>query len=156
MLFGPSRKGRRRQKKGEKGRFWPISRTGGQTPLKPPLVTPPFAALHDLVKNGFRASARNKKKNGSRDWSRNWPCGENREKKKLKTRQILNFPHFFPHFSAGPISGPISGAIFFLFRAGGPKPIFYQVGRFSSLVLQIADLGCTPTRVLSAPKLSLN
>ena len=33
-----------RQKKGEKGRFRPISRTGGQTPLKPPFITPPFAA----------------------------------------------------------------------------------------------------------------
>ena len=45
MLFGPSGKGRKRQKKGEKGRFRPISRTGGQTPLKPPFVTLPFAAL---------------------------------------------------------------------------------------------------------------
>ena len=41
MLFGPSGKG---QKKGEKGRFRPISRKAGQTPLKPPFVTPPFAA----------------------------------------------------------------------------------------------------------------
>ena len=44
VLFTPSGKGRKRQKKGEKGRFWPISRKGGQTPLKPPFVTPPFAA----------------------------------------------------------------------------------------------------------------
>ena len=44
MLFAPSRKGRKRQKKGEKGRFRPISGKGGQTPLKPPFVTPPFAA----------------------------------------------------------------------------------------------------------------
>ena len=42
MLFAPSGKGRKRQKKGEKGRFRPISRKGGQTPLKPPFVTPPF------------------------------------------------------------------------------------------------------------------
>ena len=35
MLFRPSGKGRKRQKKGEEGRFRPISRTGGQTPLKP-------------------------------------------------------------------------------------------------------------------------
>ena len=41
----PSGKGRKRQKKGRKGRLRPISRTGGQTPLKPPFVTPPFAAL---------------------------------------------------------------------------------------------------------------
>ena len=41
VLFVPSGKGRKRQKKGEKGRFWPISRKGGQTPLKPPFVTPP-------------------------------------------------------------------------------------------------------------------
>ena len=34
MLFAPS----------GKGRFRPISRKGGQTPLKPPLNTPPFAA----------------------------------------------------------------------------------------------------------------
>ena len=44
MLFTPSGKGRKRQKKGEKGRFRLISRKGGQTPLKPPFVTPPFAA----------------------------------------------------------------------------------------------------------------
>ena len=44
MLFAPSGKGRKRQKKGEKGRFRPISGKGGQTPLKPPFVTPPFAA----------------------------------------------------------------------------------------------------------------
>ena len=43
-LFGPSGKGPKRQKKAEKGPFRPISRTGGQTPLKPPFVTPPFAA----------------------------------------------------------------------------------------------------------------
>ena len=48
MLSGPSGKGRKRQKKGEKGRFRPISRTGGQIPLKPPSVTPPFAALQFL------------------------------------------------------------------------------------------------------------
>ena len=44
MLFAPSGKGRKRQKKGEKGRFRPISGKGSQTPLKPPFVTPPFAA----------------------------------------------------------------------------------------------------------------
>ena len=44
VLIGPSGKGRKRQKKGEKGRFRLISRKGGQTPLKPPFVTPPFAA----------------------------------------------------------------------------------------------------------------
>ena len=40
---GPPEKGEKRQKKGEKGRFRPISGKGGQTPLKPPFVTPPFA-----------------------------------------------------------------------------------------------------------------
>ena len=30
--------------KGEHGLFWPISRKGGQTPLKPPFVAPPSAA----------------------------------------------------------------------------------------------------------------
>ena len=44
VLFRPSGKGRKRQKKGKKGRFRPISGKGGQTPLKPPFVTPPFAA----------------------------------------------------------------------------------------------------------------
>ena len=44
MLSGPSGKGQKGQKKGEKGRFRPISRKRGQTPLKPPFVTPPFAA----------------------------------------------------------------------------------------------------------------
>ena len=37
---GRKGKGQKRQKKGEEGRFRPISRTGGQTPLKPPFVTP--------------------------------------------------------------------------------------------------------------------
>ena len=45
---GLPEKGRKRQKKGEKGRFRPISRTGGQTPLKPPFVTPPFAAAQSF------------------------------------------------------------------------------------------------------------
>ena len=49
MLFAPSGKGRKRQKKGEKGRFRSISKKGGQPPLKPPFVTPPFAAAQ--VKN---------------------------------------------------------------------------------------------------------
>ena len=40
VLFTPSGKERKRQKKGEKGRFWPISRMGGQTPLKPHLLHP--------------------------------------------------------------------------------------------------------------------
>ena len=44
MLLAPSGKGRKRQKKGEKGRFRPISGKGGQTALEPPFVTPPFAA----------------------------------------------------------------------------------------------------------------
>ena len=36
-----AQKGRKRAKK---GRFRPISRKSGRTPLKPPFVTPPFAA----------------------------------------------------------------------------------------------------------------
>ena len=40
VLFTPSGKGRKRQKKGEKGRFWPISGKGGQTPLNPHLLHP--------------------------------------------------------------------------------------------------------------------
>ena len=58
MLFAPSGKGRKRQKKGEKGGFRPISRKGGQTPLKPPFLTPPFAAAQlkgsseDFHRNG--------------------------------------------------------------------------------------------------------
>ena len=52
MLIAPSGKGRKRQEKGEKGRFWPISRKGGQTPLKPPFVTPPFAALRNFQEDG--------------------------------------------------------------------------------------------------------
>ena len=44
VFLAPSGKGRKRQKKNEKGRFRPISGRGGQTPLKPPFVTPPFAA----------------------------------------------------------------------------------------------------------------
>ena len=42
MLFAPSGKGRKRQKKGEKGRFRPISRKGGQTPLEPPFCYTPI------------------------------------------------------------------------------------------------------------------
>ena len=53
VLFAPSGKGRKRQKKGEKGRFRPISGKGGQTPLKPPFVTPPFAAAQFLPFSGW-------------------------------------------------------------------------------------------------------
>ena len=49
----PPEKGER-QKKGGKGRKRPISRKGGQTPLKPPLDTPPFAAVQ--VKENERQS----------------------------------------------------------------------------------------------------
>ena len=48
VLLAPSGQGRKRQKKGDFGRFRPISRKGGQTPLKPPFVTPPFAAAQFL------------------------------------------------------------------------------------------------------------
>ena len=34
--------------KGGKGRFRPISRTGSQTPLEPPFVTPAFAAVQEV------------------------------------------------------------------------------------------------------------
>ena len=48
MLFAPHGKGRKKKKTGKKGQFWPISRKGGQTPLKPPFVTPPFAAAQNM------------------------------------------------------------------------------------------------------------
>ena len=51
VLFAPSGKGRKRQEKGEKGRFRLIFRKGGQTPLKPPFVTPPFAAAQLMLGN---------------------------------------------------------------------------------------------------------
>ena len=54
VLCAPSGKGRKRQKKGEKGRFRPISGKGGQTPLKPPFVTPPFAATQSVPGRGVR------------------------------------------------------------------------------------------------------
>ena len=40
----PPETGAKRQKKGKRGRFRPISRKGSQTPLKLPFVIPPFAA----------------------------------------------------------------------------------------------------------------
>ena len=51
VLLSPSGKGRKRQKKGEKGRFPPISGRGGQTLLKPPFVTPPFVAAQITPQN---------------------------------------------------------------------------------------------------------
>ena len=53
VLFRPSGKGRKRQKKGDFGRFRPISGKGGQTPLKPPFVTPPFAAAQNAASDFF-------------------------------------------------------------------------------------------------------
>ena len=41
---------------------------------------------------------------------------------KIEIFRVLSY--LFPIFWAGPISGSISGAIFSLFRAGGPKPLF--------------------------------
>ena len=54
VLFAQSGQGRKGQKKGEKGRFRPISGKGGQTPLKPPFVTPPFAAAQFWEIGPFR------------------------------------------------------------------------------------------------------
>ena len=57
-LFAPPEKGRKRQKKaekGRKGRSRPISRKGSQTPLKPPFVTPPFAATQKALLRFFGA-----------------------------------------------------------------------------------------------------
>ena len=48
--FQTLRKRAKKAEKGEKGRFRPICRMGGQTPLKPPFVTPPFAAAQPLGK----------------------------------------------------------------------------------------------------------
>ena len=48
VLFGPLQKRAKKAEKGEKGRFRLISETGGQTPLKPPSVTPSFAAAQLL------------------------------------------------------------------------------------------------------------
>ena len=56
VLFAPSGKGRKRQKKGEKGRFRLISGKGSQTPLKPPFVTPPFAAAQLFMGRDDRKS----------------------------------------------------------------------------------------------------
>ena len=67
VLFGPSGKGRKKAEKGrktsEKGRLQPISRKGGQTPLKPPFVTPPLRQPNThssferlLVRGSFWAS----------------------------------------------------------------------------------------------------
>ena len=47
-------RGRRRQKTDKKGRFRLISRKGGQTPLKPPFLTPPFAAPQVRAKHGLK------------------------------------------------------------------------------------------------------
>ena len=41
---GPPEKGEKGRKRAEKADFRPISRKGGQTPFKPPFVTPLFAA----------------------------------------------------------------------------------------------------------------
>ena len=48
---------RKRAKKAEKGQKRPISGKGGQTPLKPPFVTPPFAATQDTVRQGVSDTA---------------------------------------------------------------------------------------------------
>ena len=54
MLFAPSGKGRKRQKKGEKGRFRPISRKGGQTSLKLPFLYTPICSSPNEHVNGPR------------------------------------------------------------------------------------------------------
>ena len=50
VLFAPSRKGRKRQKNGERGRFGAIFKKGGQTPLKPTICcTPIFGSPKSLI-----------------------------------------------------------------------------------------------------------
>ena len=47
------KRAKKRQKKGEKGQKRPISGKGGQTPLKPPFVTPPFAAASNCKQRSW-------------------------------------------------------------------------------------------------------
>ena len=80
MLLAPSGKGRKRQKKGDFGRFRPISRKGGQTPLKPPFVTPPFAAAQQVA---FFCCFKQRVAGMSRDLGRDVPDLENIYARKL-------------------------------------------------------------------------
>ena len=85
------------------------------------------------TKMGFGPPARSRKKIAPEIGPEIGPA-EKIEKKWGKIRIFRVLSYFFPIFSAGPSLGPISGAIFFLFWAGGPKPIFYQKPRFSNLL----------------------
>ena len=73
VLFAPSGKGWKRQKKGEKGRLRPISRKGGQTPLKPPFVTPLSAAAQLVNQRVFRTGFRDLRRPGLSE-SCFWKC----------------------------------------------------------------------------------
>ena len=55
-----------------------------------------------------------------------------------KNGEKLDFPGFerlFPYFLSGANFGTNLGSYFFLIQAGGPKPIFYQVGRFLNVAV---------------------
>ena len=53
VVIGLSGKGQKRKIKGGKGRKKPIPRKGGQTPLKPPFVTPPLRPPNVFLNNLF-------------------------------------------------------------------------------------------------------
>ena len=53
VLLAPSGKGRKRQKKGDFGRFRPISRKGGQTPLISPHLLHPHLRQPNINFTGF-------------------------------------------------------------------------------------------------------
>ena len=57
-----------------------------------------------------------------------------------------NFSPFFLYFLGGANLGANLGSYFFLFWDGGPRPIFYQVGRFSTLSSELTSSALFPLR----------
>ena len=149
MLFAPSGKRRNRQKKGEKGRFWLISRKGSQTPLKPQFVTPPY--LRQPLFRGLescRPGIDPIRASGPK-WGRKWPKNaflaspekwgthglENGEKwaeipfskhfRAISQAIFLIFRPFFPIFQMRPKS--IFSAIFVPISGQRSETDLYQV-----------------------------
>ena len=85
---------------------------------------------------GFGPPARNRKKIAPEIGPEIGPAEKIGKKKKAQNPENPNFFPIFSPFLGGVNFGTNLGSYFFLFRAGGPKPIFYQVGGFSTQILR--------------------
>ena len=93
---------------------------------------------------GFGPPARNIGKNSSQDWSRNWPCRENREKIAQNPGKSKIFPIFSLFSRQGQFRDRNLGSFFFSYETGRRPETHFLPGQQGDWGLQgsAGDCGC--------------